>query len=341
MDSPFQYGKLVVGTASVKRIKEKQEIKDNLYSGVNTILISPRRMGKSSLVKAAMTELQKEHPEVKVCYLNVFAICNEAEFYSLFVRNVLQATGENLESKMAATSDLLGLPEQIAQTKNIKLIVCIDEFQNLEKLRTYEDLENKMQKIWQKQSNVSYCLCGSNTQTMMDIFDTRAKPFYQFGSIVYLSRIPEKEWIRFIVSSFGSTGKNISTELASQLVGIAGQHSWYVQQLAHFVWSLTVDFVTLEIIQKATGQLIESNFPLFQNICEDLPITQLNLLVAIANGAKALTSTTVMNEYNLGTPHNVSKNKLALQKRDLIEKTPNGYVFIDPIFERWFTSLYV
>jgi hypothetical protein len=339
MDSPFQYGKVVVGTASVKRIKEKQEIKNNLYSGIHTLLISPRRLGKSSLLKAAMTELQKEHSDVKVCYLNVFTIRAKEEFYQLFVRTVLQVTGES--RKPGTTLDLLDLPEQIAREKNLRLIVCIDEFQNLEKLRDYEDLENEMQKVWQNQTHVSYFLCGSNVQTMIDLFDTPKKPFYRFGQIMFLSRIPKKEWLNFIVSLFGNTGKNISVELASELVGIAGQHSWYVQQLAHFAWNLTVDFATPEIIQKATKQVIDANLPLFQNRCEDLSITQLNLLVAIADGAQALTSIAVMSRYNLGTPHNVSKNKLALQKRDLIEKTPKGFAFIDPIFERWFVSLYL
>jgi hypothetical protein len=341
MDSPFQYGKLVVGPAFIKRIKEKQEIKDNLYSGINTILISPRRMGKSSLIKAAMGELQKEHPDVKVCYLNVFTVRSEEEFYRLFARTVLQTTGESWKFGISETLDSLDLPEQIAEEKNIRLIVCIDEFQNLEKLRDYENLEKKMRKVWQKQTHVSYCLCGSNSQTMIDLFNTRAKPFYRFGSILFLSRISEKEWLNFVISSFGNTGKNISVELASELVDIAGKHSWYVQQLAHFVWNLTVDFVTSEIIQKATKQVIEANLPMFQNLCEDLPVTQLNLLVAIADGAQALTSVAAMSKYNLGTPHNVSKNKLALQKRDLIEKTPKGFVFIDPIFERWFVSLYL
>jgi hypothetical protein len=341
MDSPFQYGKLVVGPASIKRIKEKQEIKDNLYSGINTILVSPRHLGKSSLVKAAMTELQKEHSDVKVCYINVFTIRSEAEFYRFFAQNVLQATGESWESGTATTLDLLDLPEQIALKKNIRLIVCIDEFQNLEKLRAYENLEYTLQNAWQRQPNVSYCLCGSNCQTMIEIFDSCTRPFYRFGSMVFLSRISEKEWVSFIVGLFGNTGKNISVDLASQLVHIAGQHSWYVQQLAHFAWNLTVDFVTLEIIQKATEQVIEANLPLFQNLCEDLSVTQLNLLVAIADGAQALTSAAAMSKYNLGTPHNVSKNKLALQKRDLIEKTPDAFVFIDPIFERWFTSQYL
>ena len=91
-----------------------------------------------------MTELQKEHPEVKVCYLNVFTIRSEEEFYPLFARTVLQASGEDPESEISTALDLLDLPEQIAQKRNIRLIVCRDEFQNLEKLKTYGDLEKKM-----------------------------------------------------------------------------------------------------------------------------------------------------------------------------------------------------
>jgi len=374
MDSPFQYGKLAMGSAFVNRVDEKRELKQNLYSGINTMLISPRRWGKSSLVKEAMTELLKERTDVKVCYIDAFPIRSEEQFYQTFAREIIKATSNSWEAWISTAKeylkalspkisigadpmtdfsvglelrpmkenelDLLNLPEKIAQDKGIKIIVCIDEFQNLAGLKTYEVLESKMRSVWQKQQKTSYCLYGSKRHMMIEIFNSSSKPFYRFGQIMFLSKIEEKEWVKFIVDSFKDTDKVISHELAMELVQTVSLHSWYVQQLAHFTWNLTEKIATKDILQSAIGQIVNTNLPLFQNECEALTASQLNLLIAIVKGEQALTASAVMNKYGLGTPQNVSKNKLRLQKRDLIDKAPKGFVFLDPVFERWFISEY-
>ncbi len=374
MNSPFQYGKLAEGRDFINRVEEKRDLKRNLYSGINTMLISPRRWGKSSLVREAMKELAGEHDDVRICYIDAFTIRSEEEFYQVFAREIVKATSSSWETwittakeylkalspKISIGADpvtdfsislevrpmkeneleLLDLPEKIAQGKGIRIIVCIDEFQNLANLKTYEALESRMRSVWQKQQRTSYCLYGSKRHMMIDIFNSSSKPFYRFGQIMFLNKIDGQEWVRFIVKSFAGTGKKISKELASRLVDAVDRHSWYVQQLAHFTWAMTEEAATEEILQRAIDQIITTNLPLFQNECESLPASQLNLLVAIASGERALTSTAVMRDYNLGTPQNVSKNKLALQKRDILDKTADGFAFLDPVFEKWFIAEY-
>ncbi|MEF9985988.1 MAG: hypothetical protein RR735_02520, partial [Bacteroidales bacterium] len=107
MDSPFQYGKLAMGNTFVNRVKEKQELKSNLYSGINTMLISPRRWGKSSLVKEAMNELTEQYSNVKVCFMDVFTIRSQEEFYQVFAREVIKATSSNWESWIANAKEYL------------------------------------------------------------------------------------------------------------------------------------------------------------------------------------------------------------------------------------------
>ena len=97
-------------------------------------------------------------------------------------------------------------------------------------------------------------------------------------------------------------------------------HSWYVQQLAYFVWNLTEEAASLEILRQAIEQAIDANLPLYQNECDALTASQLNLLVAIANNAQCLTAVETLNKYNMGTPQNVSKKKM-LQNRDKMETT--------------------
>lgn len=374
MNPPFQYGKLAEGFSFVNRVKEKKTLKRNLSTGINTMLISPRRLGKSSLVKAAMAELKEENSSVKVCFIDAFTIKSEEEFYQTFAREVVKAVGSKWESWVSTAKkfltafspkisigadpttdfsvglewrtakenelDLLNLPEKIAQAKKIKLIVCIDEFQNLAKLKDYDSLEQKMRSVWQHQQNVTYCLYGSKRHMMMDIFNSSSKPFYRFGQIMFLSKIAEKEWVGFIVKAFTTTGKSISKELALKLVRMVDAHSWYVQQLAYFVWSLTESKVSQKALEQAIEQVIDANLPLYQSECDALTASQLNLLIAIVCNEPQLTAVETLDKYSIGTPQNVSKNKKMLQSRDVVEKSKDGFTFLDPVFRRWFAKEY-
>lgn len=51
MEKAFVYGMSVAGNNFTDRIEETKRIKADLEHGINVILISPRRMGKTSLVK--------------------------------------------------------------------------------------------------------------------------------------------------------------------------------------------------------------------------------------------------------------------------------------------------
>ena len=375
MKFPFQYGKLAEGNSFVNRVNEKHTLKNNLSAGINTMLISPRRFGKTSLVKAAMTELEKEGSDIRVCFIDSFTIKSEEEFYQTFARELIKTTGNKWETWISTAKkfltafspkisigtdpmtdfsvglewknikenelELLNLPEKITQAKKIKIVVCIDEFQNLAKLANYESLEQKMRSVWQHQQNVTYCLYGSKRHMMMDIFNSSSKPFYRFGQIMFLTKIAENEWVKFIVKSFETTGKRISEMLALKLVQMVDSHSWYVQQLAHFVWNITENEVSSEILQQAIEQVIGANLPLYQNECDALTASQLNLLVAVANNERYLTAVETLNKYKVGTPQNISKNKKMLQNRDVIEKTKDGFNFIDPVFKRWFVREYM
>jgi len=175
----------------------------------------------------------------------------------------------------------------------------------------------------------------------MDIFNSSSKPFYRFGQIMFLSKIAENEWVDFIVKAFETTGKRISETLALELVQMVESHSWYVQQLAYFVWNLTENEANTEILQQAIEQVIDANLPLYQNECDALTASQLNLLVAVTNNEQQLTAVETMNRYSMGTSQNISKNKKILQNCDIIEKTKDGFTFLDPVYKRWFMRAYL
>lgn len=375
MNSPFQHGKLATGTTFVNRLSEKQNLKSNLTSEINTILIAPRGFGKSSLLKETIPEIIKEYSDVRVCYIDAFSVRSKAEFLHLYADEVIKATIVDPELWSSATEEflkelsprisdrsvhlndfsvaleslnvkgneqyILDLPERIANQYGLRVIVCVDEFQNLVRLKEYSELQQNMVPAWQKHQKVSYCISGCRRLIMGEIFNSPENPFYQFGQIVLLPKIGEIDWVQYIIDSFKRTGKSISKIMAILLVQKVNCHASYVIQYAHFTWILTSNNTTESILLEAFNQVLNTHSSLFKRECEAMTTTQLNLLVAIANNEKAFTSSAIMQKYGLGTPQNVSKNKVLLQRRDLVDLTKQGFVFLDPVFEYWFTAEYL
>ncbi|MCD6544672.1 MAG: ATP-binding protein [Flavobacteriaceae bacterium] len=368
--SPFIYGSTVSNKAFTNRIKESKKLFYNLTSGVNTTIISPRRWGKSSLVEKVFNQINKREKDIKTVVIDLFSVQSEDEFLELFAREVVKASSSNweewvkiskeifkkiipkisfgidpqnefnlsfeLEDLIKHKDEILDLPEVIAKKKKIRFIIALDEFQNIATYKNYEALEKSMRSKWQRQKNVTYCLYGSKRQMMTDIFDNSSKPFYRFGDIMLLEKIAKDDWIKFITDSFKNTGKSISKKMAEKITELMKNHSWYVQQLSHYIWYQTHTETDVNDLNVSLQELINANTPLFQRDIESLSRTQLNLLKAIAMRETQLTSVAVMKNYRLGTPRNVSKNKLNLQKNDIINQINGLYEFLDPVFELWF-----
>jgi uncharacterized protein len=222
---PFEYGSIAENEYFIDRIEDRRDLKTFLGGGINVMLISPRRWGKSSLVKAAMEELKQEQKDIRVCYLDAFKIFSEEEFYNKFASAILQGVSSTMEKRWAdivkfvqsispsltinsdpvnavevnlnfkplkeSAEEILNLPEKIAKAKGIHVIVCIDEFQQLANLPDWKRLEGTMRSVWQGQHSTTYCLYGSKRHMMMDIFGNSKNPFYRFGQMMTLKKIAQ------------------------------------------------------------------------------------------------------------------------------------------------------
>jgi len=373
--SPFIYGTTVISESFTNRKKEIRQLTENLLGGINTMIISPRRWGKSSLVDHVTEIISSNNPKVRVVKLDLFTVNSEEEFLEKFASEILKASSskwqewaknskkifKNIIPKIHLSVDpvhslsisfdwaeirkhedeILNLPETVAIQKKIRLIVCLDEFQSIAGFPGYENFEKRLRSVWQRQKGVTYCIYGSQRHMMTEIFNKPSKPFYRFGDIIMLQKIERDKWISYIMEAFIKTGKIIDVETACRITDLMQCHSWYVQQLSHYTWNLTTKHATKAELSKALDELINANMPLYQKEVEILSATQLNLLRAIAGGEKQLTSTKAMNDYRLGTPNNVSKNKNLLINNDVIGDSGNGYFFLDPAFELWFRKVYL
>ena len=366
---PFTYGRIADADDFTNRTKELEQLKRNFSAGINTILISPRRWGKSSLVKKAGLEIEKENPSIRICQIDIFNVRSEEEFYVTLANNIIQKTatdleeiarhakeflsrliprvelspdmqtnlsfGLNFEEIKRSPDDILNLAENIAKKKKLRIIICVDEFQSLTRFPSSEDFQKKLRSHWQHHQNVAYCLYGSKRQMLLDIFTNTSMPFYKFGDLMFLDKIDVAHWIPFIRQRFRDTDKKISEQSALLITQLTECHPYYVQQLAQQTWFRTEKECRDEIVHEAFLSLIDQLSLLFADITENLSTLQLNILKAIILGEKQLTSQAVLQKYNLGTSAGVVRQKRILMQEEMIDEEKGNIVFIDPLYRFW------
>ena len=209
-EAPFVFGVRVEGNTFTDRKEETNRLKMNFLYGVNTILISPRRMGKTSLVEKVCSLVESD--TMKIAKIDAFGCRSENDFINAFATAVVRATSSKWEEWMeknfsialeynranTVTEDILQLPETIAKQKGIKIVICIDEFQQIADFPDSITFQKKLRSVWQLQSNVSYCLYGSKKHMMEKMFQSQSHPFYRFGDLFYLDKISETDWVEYI-----------------------------------------------------------------------------------------------------------------------------------------------
>lgn len=374
METPFVYGKVAKGSSFTDRETETKQLKQNFQSGTNTILISPRRWGKTSLVQKAAGEIVIAEQSIKVVQLDLFNLRSEEEFYKSLSEKILKEVSGKLEELAANAQkfmkqwmpkisfspdaqqdfsfglnweeikkqpdEILDLAEHIAAEKGIKIVICIDEFQNISYFDNPLAFQKKLRSHWQKHQHVSYCLYGSKRHMLMDVFTSPSMPFYKFGYLMFLEKIPTKYWITFIQKQFKKSGKKINKKQSSKIATLVQDHPYYVQQLAQLCWLRTENELKDEMIDEAIDSLVLQLSLLFQNLTESLTTTQLNFIKAIINEVKMLSAKKTIDKYQLGTSANVNRIKKTLIGKEIIDDQGGKIEILDPVFEIWLKNYY-
>lgn len=369
MDKAFVYGMSVGGINFTDRVRETKRLKLDFEHGVNVILISPRRMGKTSLVKKVIEEVKS--PTILPVYMDIYDCRSEYDFYNRFASSLMKGTASRMEQAMENVKnflvrvspkisfspepnsdfalslgitpkeyqpeEILNLPESIAKAKGVHIVVCIDEFQQIGELADSLNIQKRMRGVWQHQTSVSYCLFGSKKHLMTKLFQHKRMPFYQFGEMNYLDRIPKEEWVPFICQRFEHEGKHITEEMAGRICDAVDCCSSYVQQLAWNVMAEAGEVVTEADFVNACEALVAQCSSLFVQQTQGLTTYQLNFLRALCSGIhNDFGSKKVGEQFSLGTKSNITRLKTTLIEKELIEQHNDGTYIADIVFEMWF-----
>jgi len=361
---PFKFGEIVTGEHFTNREDEIEKLRNNFVSLQNTIIISPRRYGKSSLVKEAAQRFIRKEKGYLFCFLDLMYVYSEEEFYNQLATKILKATSNKVEEFLQLARNvikgarvtintgsgepslelgvnyikdnidtILNLPQEIARRKKKKIIICIDEFQNISRFDQHTRLQGRLRSAWQHHGHVGYLLYGSKKTMMMEIFNETNSPFYRFGEIIYLNRIATARLREYVQQAFSSTGKEISEDICNRIIDTVENHPYYLQQFARNIWLISGKKVTAADFSVAKEALKSENLNFYNELLDDLTNYQAGFLKALLNNEEQLYSSAVIYAYKLGSSANIKRMHNSFANKGIIVKEDNMIIFADPIFK--------
>jgi hypothetical protein len=375
MDNPFVYGEVVPATSFVDRVDELDRLVRDLGSGQKVFLISPRRYGKSSLIRHALRAAARSGAltaEVTVSSYSSYLAFLEGYTRALAAmqtglekarswlrdaigsaRPELRVEGDNSGtmgfsvkfptvrtdrdiSRLAA--DVFALPQRVHELRKRKLAIALDEFQAIRGFNG-GSVEHAVRAAVQHQRSVGYVFAGSEPSLMERMLGPK-RPFYKAGPVMRLEKLPPDLFASFIESRFLKTGIKPEAGLGTAIVDLAGNTPYDVQRLAHETWD---DVRTagkrrgaLDDLHQTLRRLLAENDMFFEAVWQRLTLPQRATLRAVVLAeGREILGADLRARYRLGGASTVQTSLHALLREDLIAREGDRYVVIDSLMREW------
>jgi AAA+ ATPase superfamily predicted ATPase len=350
------------------RVKETDDIVSLLRNGNNLALISPRRYGKTDLIRHCF-----EQEAIKKNYYTFIIDIYSTKSLSEMVNKMGKAILESLKPKgkkhwdlflniihslkTGITYDAMGQPSwnvsvgDIANPNNTldeifsylqkadrPCLVAIDEFQQILK---YEDtnVEAALRTYVQYCSNARFVFMGSQRHLMGAMFVSPNRPFYQSVTVMGLRLIDLEKYWEFCDSHFRKAGKELDKEVVEQLYARFEGVTFYLQKVMNVLFMKTnADGVCrIHDLQPAIDYIVDFTAPTYEDLMYQLPEKQNNVLRIIGKEGKVshITSGKFSKRYGLVSPSAVKSAVNALLDKDLLTQDKGVYQVYDKFLEIW------
>lgn len=374
-ENPFVYGEIVTAAAFADREDERERLGRDLASGQKVFLISPRRYGKSSLVRDVMRGLARQ--KILTVEVTVAASSSYIGFLESYARALVAADTpagrlkrwtadlfSAIKPEIRFDADPLGkarfalsfpavrtardtarvaaevfaLPGRIAEARKQRLAIALDEFQAI----TAFDggaVENALRAAVQEQRQVGYVFSGSEPSLMERMLGPR-RPFYKAGPVMRLEKINPDDFATFIEARFEGSGIRPESGLSEAIVDLAANVPYDVQRLAHETWDDVKEggrkTAGLDDLHTTLVRLLGEQQMVFEESWQRLTLPQRAVLRALVlEEGRELMSADVRTRHRLPGTSTIQAALAALLRQDIITKDDGRYVTVDSLYREW------
>lgn len=376
MKNPFIIKSYTSKELFCDRESELETLIRNCQNGIDTTLISQRRMGKSALIYRLFDEMEEQKIDFHTIYTDIYATRSLSDFIKFIAEAVLKAFPENSNfgrkfmvfikslRPMITYDSISGEPQvqilyqseqekehtlkglfDFLDSQDKKILLAIDEFQQI---REYpeKNIEELLRTYIQRVKNIQFIFCGSKKHMMIDIFSNAKKPFYSSTQFITLDKIPWDKYHAFISHLFELNGRKIESDAVDYILEWTKRHTYYTQSLCNLIFSSGVKTISIAEVKEACVQILQMNETIFLQYRSLLTAGQWNFMIAVAKeqSVSQITAKAFLAKYDIGTPANSKRIVTALADKELImeniTKEGTSYAVYDLFLSRWLEREY-
>ena len=351
------------------RVEETKFLVRMLTNENNIALISPRRLGKTDLIRHCF-----EQPEIKEHYytfiIDIYATKNLEDFVNVLGKAIL----ENLRSKgrkawelflnvvlslrSEISFDINGSPVWGVGLGNIPnpsvaldeifrylsqadrhCLVAIDEFQQIIHYDEGDNIEAALRTYIQRCPNANFVFSGSQRHLMGEMFTSPARPFYQSVTVFNLKPIPLDKYREFAVEKFEQAGKHLADGVVDSLYERFDSITSYMQKIMNYLYQITLkgETCTLPMIDEAINYILDISSDTYEAMLYQMPEKQRNVFLAIGRDreVKGISGGNFAKRHHLPSPSAVVSAVKGLLEKDFITQDKNVYKIYDQFFQLW------
>ena len=333
MNNPFKFGTLVDDEFFTDRVSELESIQRMLDSENHLVLISPRRFGKSSLVAKAVKASGR--PSISLNLQNMLSIEDFASkilrgLFRLYplerikhlmthfrivptistnpITNGIDVSFQPVINSMVLLEDAMALLEKVS-TEDKKLIVVFDEFQEIMNIR--KGLDKQLRSIMQEQQHLNYILLGSQESMMTEIFERKKSPFYHFGKLMHLNKIPYEDFRAYVA-------ERLPLKKEEPLNTIVSAQVWEI---------MTYDQHFDNVVDEAISAIVQTHDLDFERIWLSFNRTDRFIMQSLSNNKNPLQNRQMATSTTFSAIKRLMKAGYVIRVED--------YEIEDPFFKTW------
>lgn len=370
MVNPFHYGTPAEGDYFTGRREELEALVARMRDGINVVLISPRRYGKTSLHRAATSRLSTGRSPAAVVEVNLLRAGSPARLAGMLTAGAYHLPGArwsrarqavpeflrrirvtpsvtfdpaggprfSFDAEIGATDVEAVLADVYAllaeESKRRPAVLVLDEFQASERLGG--DLADTLKGLADLHPSVSLVLAGSKRHLMEQLVLRQEAPLYGLAQHLALGPIPEEEMRPYLVRRAAAGGKPMDDDTAAHVIAAAGPVPNDIQHLAYDAFEAADRSVDRDAVDRGMTRAVAHDAVLFAEELGRLSPGQARVLAAIAAEAPSEPySSAFARSVGLATGSSVRKALQPLLADDVVVERDGRLAVADPFFAAW------
>ena len=371
LTNPFIYQGYESPKYFCDREVETKTLLSHLKNGRNVTLISPRRIGKTGLIKNTFYHLKEQEKDATCLYIDIFATKNLHDFVELLgvmvINEIVRKNASFIEKTISVFSalrpvlsmdPLTGEPSVSITVEPSKeditiqsifnylndseqeVYIAIDEFQQIAEYPE-KGTEALLRSYIQFAQHVHFIFSGSKFHLMAEIFGSPKHPFYQSTEMMGLKPLDSDVYYDFCLQFFKEKGGNIEKDIFEYLYNMFEGHTWYIQCIMNRLYEANTNVESTEQVNAAILSILAGREPQFESLSQFFTDNQFSLLKAIAKEGIVAQPTAgrFIKSHNLSGASSTKAALKVLEDKELVYRKPEGYIIYDRFMDLWLKRL--